>query len=75
MLVCSASVDSSITAAHDVSQRVAQFAQSQWCFSKGFDTYNPLGPVYVPSSAIPDLAKVKIRGELNGKTVQQSAMS
>jgi len=68
-------VDARITAAHDVSQRVSQFAQSQWCFSKGFDTSNPLGPVFVPASAISDLTKVKIRGELNGKTVQQSTMS
>lgn len=31
------------TAANDVSSRTAQTSQSQWCFSKGFDTACPLG--------------------------------
>lgn len=31
------------TAANDISSRTAQFAQSQWCFSKGFDTACPIG--------------------------------
>ena len=31
------------TAANDVSCRSAQFAQSQWCYSKGFDGGCPLG--------------------------------
>jgi 2-keto-4-pentenoate hydratase/2-oxohepta-3-ene-1,7-dioic acid hydratase in catechol pathway len=31
------------TAANDVSSRSAQFAQSQWCFSKGFDGSCPIG--------------------------------
>src|SRR5688500_1908090 len=31
------------TAANDVSSRGAQFAQSQWCFSKGFDGSCPIG--------------------------------
>jgi len=31
------------TACNDVSSRTSQFAQSQWCFSKGFDGSCPLG--------------------------------
>jgi len=31
------------TAANDVSSRSSQFAQSQWCFSKGFDGSCPIG--------------------------------
>jgi 2-keto-4-pentenoate hydratase/2-oxohepta-3-ene-1,7-dioic acid hydratase in catechol pathway len=31
------------TAANDVSSRAAQFAQTQWCYSKGFDGSCPIG--------------------------------
>jgi 2-keto-4-pentenoate hydratase/2-oxohepta-3-ene-1,7-dioic acid hydratase in catechol pathway len=31
------------TAANDVSARTSQFAQSQWCYSKGFDGACPIG--------------------------------
>lgn len=31
------------TAANDISSRISQMAQSQWCFSKGFDGTCPLG--------------------------------
>lgn len=31
------------TAANDVSSRASQFAQSQWCYSKGFDGSCPIG--------------------------------
>lgn len=31
------------TASNDVSSRTSQFAQSQWCFSKGFDGACPIG--------------------------------
>lgn len=31
------------TAANDVSSRTSQTNQSQWCFSKGFDSACPLG--------------------------------
>lgn len=33
------------TACNDVSSRSSQFAQSQWCFSKGFDGSCPIGTV------------------------------
>ena len=31
------------TAANDISSRVSQLNQSQWCFSKSFDTACPIG--------------------------------
>jgi 2-keto-4-pentenoate hydratase/2-oxohepta-3-ene-1,7-dioic acid hydratase in catechol pathway len=31
------------TACNDVSSRSSQFAQSQWCFSKSFDSACPIG--------------------------------
>jgi hypothetical protein len=33
------------TAANDVSSRVSQLNQSQWCFSKGFDGACPIGKI------------------------------
>jgi 2-keto-4-pentenoate hydratase/2-oxohepta-3-ene-1,7-dioic acid hydratase in catechol pathway len=35
------------TASNDVSSRSSQFAQSQWCFSKGFDGSCPIGKLTV----------------------------
>ena len=36
------------TASNDVSSRTSQFAQSQWCFSKGFDGSCPIGEFVTP---------------------------
>lgn len=36
------------TACNDVSSRSSQFAQSQWCFSKGFDGACPIGRAPLP---------------------------
>lgn len=36
------------TACNDVSSRTSQFAQSQWCYSKGFDGACPIGEFYCP---------------------------
>ncbi|EPQ26066.1 uncharacterized protein PFL1_06274 [Pseudozyma flocculosa PF-1] len=63
-----------ITAANDISSRKAQFAQSQWCFSKSFDGACPVGPCVVLRSAIDDWAKVKVTGTHNGKVVQESTL-
>jgi 2-keto-4-pentenoate hydratase/2-oxohepta-3-ene-1,7-dioic acid hydratase in catechol pathway len=35
------------TAANDISSRTSQFAQSQWCFSKGFDGSCPIGKLEI----------------------------
>ena len=36
------------TAANDISSRALQNAQSQWCFSKGFDASCPIGKLHSP---------------------------
>ncbi|KAK8112026.1 uncharacterized protein PG998_008483 [Apiospora kogelbergensis] len=58
------------TACNDVSSRASQFAQSQWCFSKGFDGSCPIGPTLVSKSLIPDPSKLRIRGLKNGDVMQ-----
>ncbi|KXX77113.1 Fumarylacetoacetate hydrolase domain-containing protein 2, partial [Madurella mycetomatis] len=42
------------TASNDISSRASQFAQTQWCYSKGFDGACPLGPVLVSKKLVPD---------------------
>ncbi|KAL7929187.1 hypothetical protein V8C35DRAFT_325313 [Trichoderma chlorosporum] len=63
------------TAANDVSARKQQFEQSQWCFSKGFDTSCPIGPTIVSTSVITDPSQLHIRGLKNGKVMQDSPLS
>lgn len=58
------------TAANDVSSRTSQFAQSQWCFSKGFDGACPIGPVLASASLIADPSKLHLRGLKNDKVLQ-----
>lgn len=62
------------TASNDVSSRVAQFAQSQWCYSKGFDGACPVGPAVVMKDHAGDLSKMSIKAELNGEVVQESGI-
>ncbi|KAI1059951.1 hypothetical protein LB506_009023 [Fusarium annulatum] len=62
------------TAANDVSSRVSQLNQSQWCFSKGFDGACPNGPTLVSTSEIPDPSKLHIRGLKNGKVMQDCSL-
>jgi 2-keto-4-pentenoate hydratase/2-oxohepta-3-ene-1,7-dioic acid hydratase in catechol pathway len=62
------------TAANDVSSRAAQFAQSQWCYSKGFDGSCPLGPVLASTSAVPDYTRLRLRGLRNGEVRQESGL-
>ncbi|KIW21125.1 hypothetical protein PV08_01705 [Exophiala spinifera] len=59
------------TACNDVSSRTSQFAQSQWSFSKGFDTSCPLGPTLVSPALIPDPSKLRVRGVKNGDQLLQ----
>jgi 2-keto-4-pentenoate hydratase/2-oxohepta-3-ene-1,7-dioic acid hydratase in catechol pathway len=66
--------DGRYTASNDVSSRVAQFAQSQWCYSKGFDGACPIGPALVMKEHAGDLGAMRIQAELNGKTVQESGI-
>ncbi|KAF7982218.1 hypothetical protein HWV62_29412 [Athelia sp. TMB] len=62
------------TASNDVSNRYSQFAQSQWCFSKGFDGSCPIGPCIVSTSLVPDVSKLRMRGIKNGKVMQNSGL-
>lgn len=62
------------TACNDISSRVSQLNQSQWSFSKGFDGACPIGPTLVSPKSIPDPSKLKMRGLLNGKVVQESGL-
>ncbi|VZI06970.1 unnamed protein product [Fusarium fujikuroi] len=62
------------TAANDVSSRVSQLNQSQWCFSKGFDGACPIGPTLVSTSEIPDPSKLHLRGLKNGKVMQDCSL-
>ncbi|KAI1104106.1 hypothetical protein F4804DRAFT_352475 [Jackrogersella minutella] len=63
------------TAANDVSSRASQIAQSQACYSKGFDGSCPLGPVLVSAAVMPDPSAFTIRGLKNGEVMQDSALS
>jgi 2-keto-4-pentenoate hydratase/2-oxohepta-3-ene-1,7-dioic acid hydratase in catechol pathway len=58
------------TAANDVSSRTSQMNQSQWSFSKGFDSACPIGPVLVSAALIPDASKFHIRGLKSGRVMQ-----
>ncbi|KIW82018.1 hypothetical protein Z517_05045 [Fonsecaea pedrosoi CBS 271.37] len=59
------------TACNDVSSRTAQFAQTQWCFSKGFDGACPIGPTLVSASTLlTDPSKLRLRGVRNGRVLQ-----
>ncbi|KAH8911314.1 homoprotocatechuate catabolism bifunctional isomerase/decarboxylase [Coniochaeta sp. PMI_546] len=59
------------TAANDISSRASQFAQSQWCYSKGFDKSCPIGPVLVSKDLVKDVGQLKMRGIKNGDKVLQ----
>ncbi|KAF2014635.1 hypothetical protein BU24DRAFT_392723 [Aaosphaeria arxii CBS 175.79] len=63
------------TACNDVSSRSSQFAQSQWCFSKGFDGSCPIGPTLVSTSVIQDPSKLHIRGKKNGRVLQDCSIN
>ena len=63
------------TGANDVSFRKHQMAVSQWGFSKSFDNTNPLGPCLVSSSALGDPQDVRLRCEVNGRTLQDGTTS
>jgi len=63
------------TACNDVSSRASQFAQTQWCYSKGFDGACPIGPVLVAKEAVEDVGKLHLRGLKNGKVLQDSPLT
>ncbi|CAJ0904408.1 906_t:CDS:2, partial [Entrophospora sp. SA101] len=63
------------TCANDVSARKWQgkmLGSGQWCFSKGFDTFCPIGPVLVSPKLIKNPNSLGIRTIINGKVLQNS---
>jgi 2-keto-4-pentenoate hydratase/2-oxohepta-3-ene-1,7-dioic acid hydratase in catechol pathway len=66
------------TVGNDISTRKLQRDQKlagpvpQWGFSKGFDTFAPLGPVLVSSSLIPDPSKLQLKTTVDGELRQAS---
>lgn len=60
------------TCANDVSTRDWQFKRSgsQWCYSKSFDTFAPLGPCLVTADEIPNPNALGIKLDINGQVYQ-----
>ena len=65
------------TCGNDVSARDWQKEKGggQWCRSKSFDTFAPLGPCLVTPDDIPNPNDLRISTRLNGETVQSSHTS
>uniref|UniRef100_A0A0G4F8Z8 Fumarylacetoacetase-like C-terminal domain-containing protein n=1 Tax=Chromera velia CCMP2878 TaxID=1169474 RepID=A0A0G4F8Z8_9ALVE len=62
------------TCANDVTARKWQGKRGggQWCRSKCFDTFAPLGPALVPGGSVANPNDLSISTELNGKIMQKS---
>jgi len=60
------------TSGNDVSARNAQFATSQWCYSKGLDYSAPIGPVLVSAKVIKDPHHLEMKSIHNGNVVQST---
>lgn len=58
------------TCANDISARDIQGRDLQWARAKAFDTFCPLGP-WIETEIDP--SKLRIRGRLNGKTMQDAS--
>ncbi|KAH7129141.1 hypothetical protein EDB81DRAFT_697246 [Dactylonectria macrodidyma] len=69
------------TVANDVSARTWQrdpnFAGSvpQWCFSKGFDCFAPMGPVLVSPSVLGAADNLLLQTRVNGQVRQEASTS
>jgi 2-keto-4-pentenoate hydratase/2-oxohepta-3-ene-1,7-dioic acid hydratase in catechol pathway len=61
------------TCANDVTARDLQPKDGQWTYSKGFDTFSPLGPWIETDIKNPET--LEVRGILNGVTVQSALTS
>ncbi|KAI9253762.1 hypothetical protein BDA99DRAFT_518918 [Phascolomyces articulosus] len=58
------------TIANDVSARKWQTQAVQWCFGKGFDSFNPIGPMIVSSKMIKDPNSLRLGTKVNGQSLQ-----
>lgn len=47
----------------------------QWCFSKGFDRFAPLGPMLVSPSVVGDASSLQLRTLVNGEERQNESTS
>lgn len=47
----------------------------QWNFSKGFDTYAPLGPQIVSTQVVPDWRNLYLKTRVNGEVRQSESIS
>ena len=69
------------TVGNDISSRKLQRSPSlagripQWGFSKGFDTFAPLGPCLVASDLIPDPSKLHLTTKIDGQVRQNESVS
>jgi 2-keto-4-pentenoate hydratase/2-oxohepta-3-ene-1,7-dioic acid hydratase in catechol pathway len=63
------------TCANDVSARDAQFGDGQWFRGKGFDTFCPIGPRFVPAAEFGGTPDLRIVQRVNGVTLQDSRTS
>jgi 2-keto-4-pentenoate hydratase/2-oxohepta-3-ene-1,7-dioic acid hydratase in catechol pathway len=69
------------TCGNDISSRKLQRDPTlagrvpQWGFSKGFDTYAPLGPCLVASDLIGDPSQLRLRTIINGQTRQDEMVA
>jgi 2-keto-4-pentenoate hydratase/2-oxohepta-3-ene-1,7-dioic acid hydratase in catechol pathway len=69
------------TCGNDISSRKLQrdptFAGRipQWGFSKGFDTFAPLGPCLVSSALIHDPSKLQLKTIVDGETRQEEGVA
>lgn len=65
------------TVANDLStrdwQKVPEYAGGQWCRSKGFDGFAPIGPVMVTKDEIPNPNNLALKSYVNGQTRQDSS--
>ncbi|KAF1947329.1 fumarylacetoacetate hydrolase family protein-like protein [Clathrospora elynae] len=68
------------TSGNDVSSRKLQRDPNlagtvpQWNFSKGFDTYAPLGPQIVSTKIVPDPSKLHLKTRVNGELRQSEGI-
>lgn len=63
------------TVMNDVTDRMAQASEGQWCRAKSYDTFGPIGPRVVPADLIGDPQRLSITARLNGDVVQSSNTS
>ncbi|KAL3482687.1 hypothetical protein BJX62DRAFT_245640 [Aspergillus germanicus] len=68
------------TVGNDISSRKLQRDPAydgtvpQWGFSKGFDTFAPLGPMLVAASEIPDPSHLQLKTIIDGEVRQEESM-